>query len=121
MYILLSNYFFYYNLFIYFYATAGVVLYILLNGAPPFSAGRKSTADIIRLTCKCKPRVSGDSWECISDEGRDLVVKMLERDHSKRITTAQVGNEARKEGWMVKDGCYITIILIITIINNEKY
>ncbi|KAL5735927.1 hypothetical protein ACOSQ2_030715 [Xanthoceras sorbifolium] len=68
--------------------SAGVILYILLSGVPPFWAEKeKGIFDVI---------LQGDidfespPWPTISGSAKDLVRRMLTQDPKKRITSAQV-------------------------------
>ncbi|OVA06601.1 Protein kinase domain [Macleaya cordata] len=68
--------------------SAGVMLYILLSGVPPFWAeNEKGIFDAILL---------GDidfesaPWPTISSSAKDLVMKMLTQDPNKRVTPADV-------------------------------
>ncbi|KAH6822135.1 calcium-dependent protein kinase 21 [Perilla frutescens var. hirtella] len=68
--------------------SAGVILYILLSGVPPFWAEtEKGIFDAI-----LKEEVDFDSqpWPSISNSGKDLVQKMLTKDPKKRITSSEV-------------------------------
>ncbi|XP_075481479.1 calcium-dependent protein kinase 2-like [Primulina tabacum] len=68
--------------------SAGVILYILLSGVPPFWAEtEKGIFDAI-----LKEEVDFDSqpWPSISASAKDLVRKMLTKDPKKRITSTQV-------------------------------
>jgi calcium-dependent protein kinase len=68
--------------------SAGVILYILLSGVPPFWAeNEKGIFDAIlqgELDFQSQP------WPSISDSAKDLVKKMLIQDPKKRITSTQV-------------------------------
>ncbi|KAL9236304.1 hypothetical protein vseg_010991 [Gypsophila vaccaria] len=68
--------------------SAGVMLYILLSGVPPFWAEtEKGIFDAIlqgHIDFESKP------WPSISNGAKDLVRKMLTADPKKRITAAQV-------------------------------
>ncbi|XP_010060380.2 calcium-dependent protein kinase 2 [Eucalyptus grandis] len=68
--------------------SAGVILYILLSGVPPFWAEtEKGIFDAILqgdIDFESKP------WPSISPSAKDLVKKMLTKDPKKRITSAQV-------------------------------
>ncbi|KAH9620078.1 hypothetical protein KSS87_005316 [Heliosperma pusillum] len=68
--------------------SAGVMLYILLSGVPPFWAdSEKGIFDAIlqgHIDFESKP------WQSISTGAKDLVRKMLTADPNKRITAAQV-------------------------------
>lgn len=78
--------------------SAGVILYILLSGVPPFWAEtEKGIFDAI---------LQGDidfetaPWPSISNGAKDLVRKMLTQDPKKRITSAQV----LAHPWIKEDG-----------------
>ncbi|GAB2277795.1 Calcium-dependent protein kinase 33 [Dionaea muscipula] len=68
--------------------SAGVMLYILLSGVPPFwDETEKGIFDAIlkgHIDFESKP------WPSISSSAKDLVRRMLTQDPKKRITAAQV-------------------------------
>ncbi|KAL2485473.1 Calcium-dependent protein kinase 8 [Abeliophyllum distichum] len=68
--------------------SAGVILYILLCGVPPFWAETEQgvAQAIIRSVIDFKR----DPWPKISDNAKDLVKKMLDPDSSRRLTAQQV-------------------------------
>ncbi|KAK9671034.1 hypothetical protein RND81_12G002300 [Saponaria officinalis] len=68
--------------------SAGVILYILLCGVPPFWAEtEKGVAQaIIRSVLDFKR----DPWPRVSDNAKDLIRKMLDPDPSRRYTAQQV-------------------------------
>ncbi|KAF8406644.1 hypothetical protein HHK36_008734 [Tetracentron sinense] len=78
--------------------SAGIILYILLGGVPPFWAeNEKGIFDAILhgdLDFKSAP------WPSISETAKDLITKMLTRDPRKRITAAQV----LEHPWIKEDG-----------------
>lgn len=68
--------------------SAGVILYILLSGMPPFWGKTKSTIfDAVRAANLC---FHSDIWDHISMSAKDLISGMLCFDPSKRLTAAQV-------------------------------
>lgn len=67
---------------------AGVVLYILLCGYPPFSS--KSLRQTLLRTAQGSYKIEGGEWDKVSAEAKDLVRRMLEIDPTKRITTAEI-------------------------------
>ncbi|XP_057763693.1 calcium-dependent protein kinase 26 [Salvia miltiorrhiza] len=68
--------------------SAGVILYILLSGIPPFWGKTKSTIfDAVRAANLC---FYSDIWDHISMSAKDLISGMLCLDPSKRLTAAQV-------------------------------
>ncbi|EYU22842.1 hypothetical protein ABFS83_03G117900 [Erythranthe nasuta] len=68
--------------------SAGVILYILLSGVPPFWA--ESDNGIFKQILKGKIDFESEPWPQISDSAKDLVRKMLERDPKRRISAHQV-------------------------------
>ncbi|PNY11238.1 calcium-dependent protein kinase 9-like protein [Trifolium pratense] len=68
--------------------SAGVILYILLCGVPPFWAEtEKGIFDAIlvgHIDFESRP------WPSISNSAKDLITKMLTQDPKKRITASQV-------------------------------
>ncbi|KAL6503000.1 Calcium-dependent protein kinase 7 [Orobanche hederae] len=68
--------------------SAGVILYILLCGVPPFWAETEQgvAQAIIRSIIDFKR----DPWPNVSDNAKDLVKKMLHPDPSRRLTAQQV-------------------------------
>ncbi|CAI5530973.1 unnamed protein product [Closterium sp. Naga37s-1] len=60
----------------------GVVLYILLCGAPPF--GGKDDAQIMRSICHDEPDFSSPAWQSVSAEAKLFVRCLLVKDPSRR-------------------------------------
>ncbi|KAI4320171.1 hypothetical protein MLD38_033677 [Melastoma candidum] len=77
--------------------SAGVILYILLSGVPPFWA--ESELGIFRQILQGKLDFVSDPWPSISDSAKDLIKKMLERDPRKRFTA----HEVLCHPWIVDD------------------
>lgn len=67
---------------------AGVVLYILLCGYPPFYS--KSNRQTFLRTIRGMYKIEGSDWDQVSLEAKDLVMRMLEKDPRKRITTSEI-------------------------------
>lgn len=68
--------------------SAGVILYILLSGMPPFWGKTKSKIfDAVRAADLHFP---SDPWDLISASAKDLISVMLRVDPSKRVTAEQV-------------------------------
>uniref|UniRef100_A0A2N9H6M4 non-specific serine/threonine protein kinase n=1 Tax=Fagus sylvatica TaxID=28930 RepID=A0A2N9H6M4_FAGSY len=68
--------------------SAGVMLYILLSGVPPFWA--ETEQEIFDEVLHGDLDFSSDPWPNISESAIDLVRKMLVRDPRKRITAHEV-------------------------------
>ncbi|WOK91855.1 calcium-dependent protein kinase 19 [Canna indica] len=68
--------------------SAGVILYILLSGVPPFWA--ETERGIFDAILKGEIDFESAPWPTISSSAKDLVMKMLTMDPKKRITSAQV-------------------------------
>ncbi|KAJ0793975.1 putative protein kinase CAMK-CDPK family [Helianthus annuus] len=68
--------------------TAGVILYILLSGVPPFWA--ETQQGIFDAVLKAHIDFESDPWPLISDSGKDLIKKMLCSHPAKRLTAHQV-------------------------------
>lgn len=68
--------------------SAGVILYILLGGVPPFWA--ETDSGIFRQILKGKIDFESDPWPQISESAKDLIRKMLDRSPRERITAYEV-------------------------------
>uniref|UniRef100_A0A7C9E7N8 non-specific serine/threonine protein kinase n=1 Tax=Opuntia streptacantha TaxID=393608 RepID=A0A7C9E7N8_OPUST len=68
--------------------TAGVILYILLSGVPPFWA--ETQQGIFDAVLKGHIDFESDPWPIISDSAKDLIRKMLCMRPSERLTAHQV-------------------------------
>jgi calcium-dependent protein kinase len=68
--------------------SAGVILYILLSGVPPFWA--ETEKGIFDAILHEEIDFESQPWPSISESAKDLVRKMLARDPKKRLTSGQV-------------------------------
>ncbi|KAL4572777.1 hypothetical protein LXL04_019562 [Taraxacum kok-saghyz] len=68
--------------------TAGVILYILLSGVPPFWA--ETQQGIFDAVLKGEIDFDSDPWPVISDSAKDLIRKMLCSRPSDRLTAHEV-------------------------------
>ncbi|RWV83900.1 hypothetical protein GW17_00054435 [Ensete ventricosum] len=68
--------------------TAGVILYILLSGVPPFWA--ETQQGIFDAILKGVIDFDLDPWPLISESAKDLIRKMLCSTPSERLTAHQV-------------------------------
>ncbi|KAK7387764.1 hypothetical protein VNO78_22556 [Psophocarpus tetragonolobus] len=68
--------------------SAGIILYILLSGVPPFWA--ETEKGIFNAILEGEIDFVSEPWPSISNSAKDLVRKMLTQDPKRRITSAQV-------------------------------
>ncbi|XP_060177133.1 calcium-dependent protein kinase 20-like [Lycium barbarum] len=68
--------------------SAGVIIYILLSGVPPF--WDESEQGIFEQVLKGELDFASEPWPAISESAKDLVRKMLVRDPKKRLTAHEV-------------------------------
>ncbi|XVF82712.1 hypothetical protein PTKIN_Ptkin16aG0071000 [Pterospermum kingtungense] len=68
--------------------SAGVILYILLSGVPPFWA--ETEQGIFEQVMHGDLDFDSDPWPSISESAKDLVRKMLIRDPKRRLTAHEV-------------------------------
>ncbi|GJT18715.1 calcium-dependent protein kinase 7-like protein [Tanacetum coccineum] len=68
--------------------SAGVILYILLCGVPPFWA--ETEQGVAQAIIHSPIDIKKDPWSKVSDNAKDLVKKMLDRDPKRRLTAQQV-------------------------------
>ncbi|CAK9141956.1 unnamed protein product [Ilex paraguariensis] len=78
--------------------SAGVILYILLCGVPPFWA--ENEQGIFDAVLRGHIDFSSDPWPSISSSAKVLVKKMLQADPKERISAVDVLNHP----WMREDG-----------------
>ncbi|KAL3693103.1 hypothetical protein R1sor_006754 [Riccia sorocarpa] len=78
--------------------SAGIILYILLSGIPPFWAENEDA--IFNLILNQELRFTFHTWKTISAEAKDLIQKLLIRDPLKRPTA----REALMHPWIQEDG-----------------
>ncbi|MFQ6659341.1 hypothetical protein Gotur_028250 [Gossypium turneri] len=70
--------------------SAGVILYILLCGVPPFWAGKSSEQGVAQAILRGLIDFKHDPWPNISESAKSLVQQMLEPDPKLRLTAKQV-------------------------------
>ncbi|MCD7472433.1 Calcium-dependent protein kinase 20 [Datura stramonium] len=68
--------------------SAGVIIYILLSGVPPF--WDETEQGIFEQIVKGELDLVSEPWPAISESAKDLVRKMLVRDPKKRLTAHEV-------------------------------
>ncbi|KAE9596526.1 hypothetical protein Lal_00007327 [Lupinus albus] len=78
--------------------SAGVILYILLSGVPPFWA--ENEQGIFDAVLHGHIDFASDPWPSVSTNAKDLVKKMLQADPKERLSAVNVLNHP----WMREDG-----------------
>jgi calcium-dependent protein kinase len=73
--------------------SCGVILYVLLCGYPPFYGD--TDEDIYKQVLKGEYDFPKEEWDNVSEEAKNLVKKMIEKDTKKRITAL----EALQDEW----------------------
>ncbi|GKV38815.1 hypothetical protein SLEP1_g46684 [Rubroshorea leprosula] len=81
--------------------SAGVMLYILLSGVPPFWA--ETEKGIFDAILQGELDFHTDPWPSISSSAKDLIRKMLTQDPKKRVSSAQVLEHAWTKGGEASD------------------
>ncbi|CAN6481155.1 unnamed protein product [Victoria cruziana] len=85
--------------------SAGVILYILLSGVPPFWGKTKSKIfDAVRAA---DVWFLSDPWDRISASAKDLIMGMLCRDPRQRLTAAQVLGMSPEDRTFPMEGRFI--------------
>ncbi|EKG03796.1 protein kinase, putative [Trypanosoma cruzi] len=72
--------------------SAGIVLFVMLSGRPPFHGQVTTSEERRHLLRRINRGVLFDprqGWEGVSEEAKDLIVRMLEQDSTKRLTAMQ--------------------------------
>lgn len=65
----------------------GVIMYIMLCGKPPF--GGKQNKDIINNVLNGQLSMKSEVWKQVSNDSKDLIVKLLERSADIRLTAQE--------------------------------
>ncbi|CAD8049302.1 unnamed protein product [Paramecium sonneborni] len=76
--------------------SCGVLAYILLCGYPPFNG--KSEAKILEKVEQGNYDFNSEEWDIITEQAKDFISKLLEKDPFKRYTAEQ----ALKHTWIVQ-------------------
>ncbi|MCO5547017.1 hypothetical protein L7F22_000457 [Adiantum nelumboides] len=80
--------------------SAGVILYILLSGSPPFSPGSDKVEDIFRAIRHDSIDFTSSPWPSISEGAKDLLRKMLVYDPKLRLKPYDILSHS----WIRVDG-----------------
>lgn len=62
----------------------GVIIYLMLRGSLPFDAQIPDL--VINKTLRGDYQITDEHWQNISDEGKDLVTRCLDKDLKQRIS-----------------------------------
>ncbi|CAN1222483.1 Calcium-dependent protein kinase 21, partial [Linum grandiflorum] len=81
--------------------SAGVIMYILLTGVPPFWGDNEK--GIFASILKGQVDFETEPWPSISESAKDLISKMLTQDPKKRLTSAQVLEHPWIKGGLASD------------------
>lgn len=79
--------------------SCGVILYVLLSGAPPFWGDTQEA--IFREVLRGELDLTSHPWPMISSEAKACIKRMLVRDYTKRATA----EELLDDPWLKKNGC----------------
>lgn len=85
----------------------GVITYILLCGSRPFWA--RTESGIFRSVLRADPNFYDAPWPAVSEEAKDFVKKLLNRDHRKRMTAAQ----ALTHPWVRGLNCAVPLDMLV--------
>ncbi|WJX48072.1 Mitogen-activated protein kinase cpk1 [Trifolium repens] len=94
--------------------SAGIILYILLSGVPPFWA--ENEKGIFDAVLRGHIDFASDPWPSISSSAKDLVKKMLRNDPKERLSAVEVLNHP----WMRVDGDASDKPLDIAVLSRMK-
>jgi len=72
--------------------SAGVILYILLSGSPPFNG--RDDSEILKAVSKGAYNFDDPIWKTVSSEAKDLINKMLTFDPKHRVTAEEALNHS---------------------------
>ena len=73
----------------------GVIMYVLLSGSPPFDGS--DDIEIMEKVQNGKFNFNGVEWETISQDAKNLILKLLKYDYKARISA----EEAKADKWIV--------------------
>ncbi|KAJ6799343.1 calcium-dependent protein kinase 1 [Iris pallida] len=94
--------------------SAGVILYILLSGVPPFWA--ENEQGIFDAVLRGHIDFSSDPWPSISSGAKELVKKMLRQDPKERLSAIEVLNHP----WVREDGVASDKPIDIAVLSRMK-
>ena len=75
----------------------GVITFALLGGYPPFNTAHNEPEQALyNKILTCDYDFDDEIWDCISDEAKDFISKLLEPNRDKRLKP----EEAMKHKWI---------------------
>ena len=93
--------------------SCGMILYMLLNGRPPFDGRDESIFKILKhVTIK----LDGPNWDSVSVDAKDFLLRLLEPDPNKRISAA----EACVHSWISQNKTPVSNAEITKVIAKVK-
>ena len=95
--------------------SCGVLLYIMLCGFPPFNG--RTTKDIIKSVERAKVNFNIPEFKFVSEDAKQFVLKLLQKNPKKRLTAAQ----ALKEQWVISKASNNKQINIECLKNLKKF
>jgi len=78
--------------------SAGVILYIILCGFPPFFDENEDMPRLYQKIKNAQYDMPSPYWDSVSSNAKDLVKKLLVADPAKRLTSAQASNHPWLQG-----------------------
>lgn len=94
--------------------SAGVILYILLTGVPPFWADNEQ--GIFEAILKGDIDYTCDPWPSISSSAKDLVNKLLQADPKQRLTAVEI----LKHPWIKEGGDATDQPMDVTVLSRMR-
>jgi len=93
-------------------------MYVLLCGFPPFNAENDNA--ILNKVSKAEYSFSSPEWDCVSDQARNLVGRLLEPNPDLRISA----EEALSDPWfriMLGETCFDKPLAVSTLENLKHF
>ncbi len=88
---------------------SGIILYILLCGYPPFVSPTGEQEDLFDLILIGDYEFPAEHWDHISEDGKDLIMRMIESDVDLRLEAEEV----LEHPWLVRAHSHYYLIIQI--------